>query len=544
VVASRRLELGREAYARRSWRDAHESLSAADRAAPLAPADLELLATSAFMRGQDHEYVNTLERAHDAYLQRGEPLRAFRCAFWCGMILMSRGEVGPGSAWIGRAQRLCEGQPDDSVERGYLLMPLAFRHEAAGEFEAAAAVAGEAAAIAERFGEVDGFALASFTQGSMLIKAGRVPEGLAVLDEAMLTAVGGDLSPMTTGIVYCGVILACQEVFEARRAQEWTAVLTEWCEGQPDVVAFTGRCLVHRAEILQLGGAWPDALEEARKARQRFIDAENLGRVGLALYREAELQRLLGDFEAAEQAYREASRHGWDPQPGLAQLRLARGRVDAAVASIQRVLAESSDSLKRAGLLPACVEIMLTAGDIDAAVAACCELEELVGRFESTMLGAMVARARGAVELARGDPLAALGSLRPALEIWQELEAPYEVARARELIGLACRALGDEEAAKLELDAARATFEELRAAPDSARVAASIAPAGTSRHGLSARELEVLRLVAAGRSNREIAVKLVISEHTVARHLQNIFGKLDVSSRTAAASFAFEHGLV
>ncbi len=544
MVASRRLERGREAYARRSWRDAHESLSAVESAAPLEPADLELLATSAFMLGRDHEYLDTLERAHDVYLQRGEPLRAFRCAFWCGMILMTRGEVGPGSAWIGRAQRLCEGQPDDSVERGYLLMPLALRHEAAGELEKAAAVAGEATAMAARFGEADGFALASYTQGSMLIKAGRVPEGLAVLDESMLAAMRGDLSPMTTGIVYCGVILACQEVFEARRAQEWTAVLTEWCEGQPDVVAFTGRCLVHRAEILQLRGAWPDALEEARRARQRFIEAENLRRVGLAFYREAELQRLLGDFEAAERAYREASHHGWDPQPGLAQLRLAQGRVDAATASIQRVLAETTELLKRAGLLPARVEIMLAAGDADAATVACVELEELAERFESSMLGAMVAYARGAVELARGDSKAALGLLRHALETWQELEAPYEVARTRELIGLACRALGDEEAATLELDAARTTFEELKAAPDAARVAVSIAPAGTSRHGLSAREVEVLRLVAAGRSNRQIAAELVISEHTVARHLQNIFRKLDVSSRTAAASFAFEHELV
>ncbi|HEU5489531.1 MAG TPA: LuxR C-terminal-related transcriptional regulator, partial [Gaiellaceae bacterium] len=328
------------------------------------------------------------------------------------------------------------------------------------------------------------------------------------------------------------------------RAREWTAVLTEWCHGQPDVVAFTGRCLVHRAEILQLGGAWPDALEEARRARQRFIEAENIGRVGLACYREAELLRLLGDFAAAEQAYREASRHGWDPQPGLAQLRLAQGRADAALASIQRVLAETSDALRRAGLLPACVEIVLAAGDLEAAAVACRELEELAERFDSAMLGAMVAHARGAVELARGDPRAALGSLRHALETWHELEAPYEVARTRELIGIACRALGDEEAAALELDAARSTFDELNAAPDAARAAASIGPAGASRHGLSARELEVLRLVAAGRSNREIAMQLVISEHTVARHLQNIFAKLDVSSRTAAASFAFEHQLV
>jgi ATP/maltotriose-dependent transcriptional regulator MalT len=544
VVAASALERGRQAYARRAWKDSYELLQRADDAAPLETRDLALLATSAFMLGRDDEYLSLLERAHHAHLDAGEVLPAVRNAVWMGLILVSRGEMGPGGGWIGRAQRLIESEPGDSIERGYLLMPLAYQHEASGDFMSAAAVAADAASMAVRFGHADGFALATHIQGDMLIKAGRVREGLSLLDEAMVAVTAGELSPIVTGIVYCGVILTCQGVYEVRRAREWTAALTRWCEGQPDVLAFTGRCLVHRAEIMQLNGDWRDALEEAQRARQRFIETRNEGRVGLAVYREAELQRLVGNFEDAEDAYREASRCGWEPQPGLAQLRLAQGRVDVALSTIRRVLDETTEPLKRAGLLPACVEITLAAGDVDAAGLASLELEQLADRYESTMLDGMVAHARGAVLLAEGDARASLAALRRAADVWRELEAPYEVARTRELVGLACRALGDDDAATLELDAARAAFEKLKAAPDAIRVAALTTTAHAPAHGLTAREVEVLRLVASGRSNKQIASELVISEHTVARHVQNIFAKLDVSSRTAAVSFAFEHELV
>ena len=378
----------------------------------------------------------------------------------------------------------------------------------------------------------------------MLVKAGRMQEGLALLDEAMVSVTAREVSPIATGIVYCGVILACQEVYEVGRAREWTAALTRWCEGQPDVLAFTGRCLVHRAEIMQLNGEWPYALEEAQRAKQRFIDTRNERRVGLASYREAELHRLTGDYEGAESAYREASRYGWEPQPGLAQLRLAQGNVGTAVSTIRRALDETSDALMRVRLLPAYVEIMLAAGDPETASRASLELEQLAERYESAMLAGIVAFARGAVLLAQDDARAALASLRKAADIWQHLGAPYELARTRELVGLACRALGDAETATLELDAARAGFEQLGAQPDVERVLTYVTRADGSSHGLTPRELDVLRLVASGRSNKQIAAELVISEHTVARHVQNIFAKLDVSSRTAAASFAFEHQLV
>jgi DNA-binding CsgD family transcriptional regulator len=535
------LQRGRTGYERREWKGAYESLSRADRAAPLGAEDLELLATSAYMLGRDDEYLSSLERAHHAYLEAGDRPAAFKCAFWVGINHALRGEMGPAGGWLGRAHQLA-GE-EDSVERGYLLIPLAFQHEAGGDFAAAADVAAEAAALAKRFDHVEGYALSLQLQGNMLIKAGRVKEGLALLDEAMVTVASGKVPPITTGIVYCGVILACQEAYEVRRAQEWTAVLTRWCEQQPDLVAFTGRCLVHRAEIMQLHGDWSDALEEARRAGERLAQGFNRAAAAQAFYRQGEVHRLLGEFPQAEDAYREASRFGWEPQPGLALLRLAQRQGETAAATIRRALGEAAQPLRRANLLPAYVEIMLAAGDLEEARAGCRELEEIAGRYESTMLAALDAHARGAVELAAGDPGPALGSLRRAGEAWQDLGAPYDAARARALVAEACRALGDHDAAALELEAARDAFAALGAAPDLARLDAARAPAQDT-YGLTPRQVEVLRLVSAGKSNREIAAALVISEHTVARHVQNIFAALGVSSRTAASAFAFEHDLV
>jgi ATP/maltotriose-dependent transcriptional regulator MalT len=306
------------------------------------------------------------------------------------------------------------------------------------------------------------------------------------------------------------------------------------------MVAFSGRCLAHRAGIMQLHGAWRDALEEARLARERCEQAMNYAATGQALYQQGELHRLQGDYDSAEVAYREASRFGREPQPGLALLRLAQGDVEAAQAALRRVLGETTEPLLRAVFLPAHAEIMLAADELDEARHASEELEEIAVSTGRPMLDAMAAYTRGAVDVAAGDAQAALAPLRRAAQRWQELDAPYEVARARALVGQACRELGDSDSATLELDAARATFEQLGAARDLAR----LTPTDGAPHGLSARELEVLRLVATGKSNREIAAELVVSEHTVARHVQNIFAKLGVSSRTAAASFAYEHRLV
>jgi DNA-binding NarL/FixJ family response regulator len=539
------LERGREAHMRRAWADAYDSLCRADEEEPLGPVDLELLATAATMVGRQDAYLRALERAHREYLNEDDGLAAARVSIWLGMYLAIQGEIGPAGGWFGRAQRLVEREGRDCVEQGYLLLPVGFQARVTGDLEGAFAAGAEAAEIGERFGDRDLFAVAVHLQGMARVGQGRVAEGLRLLDEAMVAVTGGEVSPVYTGIVYCSVIACCEEAFEPRRAHEWTTALTRWCDDQPQMVSFTGRCLAHRASIKQLHGEWPGAFAEARLARERAEGSMNRQATGQALYQQGELHRLQGDFIAAEAAYREASGFGREPQPGLALLRLAQGDKGAAAAAARRVLDEAAEPLQRAALLPAYAEIMLAVGDTNAAVLASRELAEIAAAREGAMLRAIAAQVEGTVYLAAGDAQEALAALRQACRIWHDLDAPYELARTRVQVGLACRALGDEEGAVLELEAARDAFERLGAGPDAARAAAVAAPAATDdRHGLSSRELEVLRLVAAGKTNREIAAALVVSEHTVARHVQNILNKLRVSSRTAAAAFAFEHDLL
>jgi ATP/maltotriose-dependent transcriptional regulator MalT len=415
----------------------------------------------------------------------------------------------------------------------------------AGNGAAALATFREAEGIGSRFGDQDLVIMARHGQGRALVRLGRRSEGVALFDEVMTALTAGDASPIIVGTVYCSVIEGCQEIFDLRRAHEWTAALTHWCAAQPDLVPYRGQCLVRRAEMMHLHGAWDDALVEAERACEELTRPRPHPARGAALYELGELHRLRGDFEKAEAAYRGASELVRSPQPGLAQLRLAQGQIEAAYAAIRRMAAEASEPRTRVSVLAACVDISLAARDVGTARAAADELSGIARQLDAPYPRAVSAHAQGAVFLAEGDPRAAVSAIADSLTTWQDLDAPYEGARARVLLGQAYRALGDNDAAATELETARRTFESLGAAPDATRIDApglDHTPADSGR--LSGRELQVLGLLATGRTNRAIAERLGISEKTVARHVSNIFTKLGLSTRAAATAYAYEHDLV
>jgi DNA-binding CsgD family transcriptional regulator len=537
---------GREAYQRRAWLDAYDELSAADELTPLEADDLDRRATAACLIGRDEAAAAGFERAHHAFVDRGEVGRAVRCAFWLGLFLVQRGRHAEGGAWLGRAGRLLEAHALDTAEQGYLLIPAALQTLESGDPRRAHEMFCDAAGIADRFGDADLIALSRLGRGQALVRMGEVRQGQAMQDEAMLAVTTGDVSPMAAGIVYCALIIACRDVFDWRRAQEWTAALSRWCANQQHLKPYRGQCLVHRSEIMQLRGEWPDAMAEAQQACEHLSDPPGDPVLGMAHYQLGELLRLRGEFSRAEQAYRKAGESGHRVQPGLALLRLAQGRVDDADAAIRRVLAEAEDDrIERCRVLAAFVEIVLATGDVDAARTATGELAAFAADLDAPYLRAVAETARGAIKLAEGDDSGACAVLRRAWTIWQELDAPYETARVRLLMADACLRVADHDTAGMELDAARRVFEQLGATPLLARVTElSGRPKANAPGGLTPREMDVLRLVATGASNREVADRLIISEKTVARHMSNIFTKLGIASRAAATAYAYRHELV
>jgi DNA-binding CsgD family transcriptional regulator len=536
------LQRGRKSFEQRAWAEAYRLLQAADRDAALEPDDLERLAIAAYLMGRDSDFEAFIARVHQAFLDRGDCEEAARAAFWLGFAFMERGAIAPASGWFARAGRLLDERQLDCVVRGYLLIPVAITCIVQGEPSAAHATFSQAAETALRFGDHDLASVACHGRGRALIRLGRIAEGVALLDEAMASVIAGEVTPLVAGDVYCSVLGGCQEIFDLRRAYEWTASLAQWCATQPDLVRYRGECLQHRAEVLQLRGQWNEAARDALSACELL---RSRPAAGAAFYRCGDIHRLRGEFTKAEEAYTRAHERGRKPQPGLSLLRLAQGQIAAAAASIRSVLLDTQAQIGRARILPAAVEILLAANDLAGARAAAAELSEIALAFGAPLLAAASALATGAVLLADGDIEGASTSLQHACATWRELEMPYNEAQTCLLLALVCEKRGDRDGRGLEIETARRIFTHLNAKPDLARIRKQSDDAWHQRTGpLSEREAQVLRLLAAGKTNRAIADDLFISEKTVARHMSNIFGKLGVSSRTGATAWAFRHNLI
>ena len=586
MAASDHLKAARRAHARSDWDEAYEAFTAADLEVPLGAADLEAWAASAYLLGRQDAFEGLLERAHQRYLDRGEQVRAAQCASWLALSLAGVGASSQASGWFARARRLLASVEERTAAHGYLDLADALAAVGRGDLEKALAAGNLAIESGVRFGDPDLTALALQLVGRVQLRRAQVAEGLALLDEAMVAVTSGALRPQAAGIVYCSVIDGCRDIYSLRRAHEWTLALTRWCEAQPELVTFTGECRVARSEMLVLHGAWHDAVAEAERATERAPRWSAQRVTAAADYQRAEVARLRGNYGAAERSYAAVAHAGGRFQPGLGLLRLAQGQLEAAEQGVERALDESSDPLRRARLLPAKVLIALAAdavqadggGDegesppegaaggeqpLDSARLAAEELARTADEFgagtQNLALRTMAEHALGAVALAAGDAAAAAAQLHAAADGWDDLSAPYENARARFLLGVARRRLGDSDGAEADFAAARATFERLDAAPDLAhldRVASGSdadpfaplsshqAAAGGAGTRLSPRELEVLGCLAAGSTNRGIASALDISERTVDRHVSNIFDKLGVTSRTEAATYAIKHDLV
>lgn len=501
--------------------------------------DHEVAAVEAYLAGEDGACERAWMDAHRDALAAGDTAEAARHAFWLALCLMLRGQMAQAHGWLGRGEALVAETATPCAAAGYLLVPQLLGALDGGDADSARDLAQRAIDIATACGDRDLLAFGVLGHGQALLALGDTVAGMARFDEVMVAVAAGEVGPITAGIVYCAVILECMAVFDLPRAAEWTQALSAWCDAQPGLVPYRGQCLVHQAQLLQSSGRWMEALATVAHACARLSDPPHPA-LGLARYHEAELHRLVGDLERAESAYRDASRSGYDPMPGLALLELDRGDVTAAAASIRRALQERQQPAQRLSLLAAAVEILRAAEDVAGARAAADELAERTSSHPSTVLVAMAAHASGAVLVDGGDAAAGIVRLREAARTWQALHMPYEHARTTVLLAKACAALGDRTAATLELDNARAGFAALGAATDLQRLDVH----RPVHAGLSEREHEVLRELAAGRTNREIADALVISPHTVRRHVENIFAKLGVTNRAAATAYAYEHRLV
>jgi DNA-binding CsgD family transcriptional regulator/tetratricopeptide (TPR) repeat protein len=521
------------------WGDAWRLLAGVD-ADTLEVDDLDRLALAAYLTGHDEEGIAHWTAAHQRCVGNGELHRAAHFGAKIAQGLGFAGDIGRCRGWVDRTARLLEEAGIDCVEQGYLEHGLGMlRLFEVGDLAGAHAHFVHARKIGARFVHRELTTLARIAEGRMLVYLGDIPEGMALLDEAMVSIEAGELSPMATGDAYCTVIDACGELFDLARCRAWSEAFARWCDTQQELVLYRGHCFLHRAEVLGLLGAWADALDAARHACDRLAAPLNPAVLGAACAIEGDLLRLVGDLGGAESSYERAAEFGHDPQPGLALLRSAQGRLDAADAMIRRALGETEGPIPRARLLGPYVELVLRTGDIPAARAAANELRGVADEIKTPLLRALASRATGAVLFAEGDPEAALVELRRAFNELNGLGVRHDAARTRLLIAEACHALGDHDTASMESRAARSALVSLARSSTPLEQSPASAPGG-----LTARELEVLRLVAQGKSNRVIAQELVVSEKTVASHISHVFTKLGVTSRSAATAYAYDHHLV
>ena len=532
------IEDARVAYDGCRWGDVYRVLSEVA-VEELDIEDLDRLATAAYMTGRDEEGFALWVRAHQACLEAGSVHRAAHFGAKAAQGMGFKGDIGRVHGWVDRGARLLEEADIDCVEQGYLEWGRGMlRIFEDGDLSGARAQFVLAGKIGARFAHRELITLARIGEGRMAIYLGEMATGMALLDEAMASIEAGELSPMATGDAYCTVIDACAELFDLGRCRSWTDSFSRWCDTQQDLVLYRGHCFLHRAEVLGLLGAWPEALDEARHACEHLAAPVNPAALGAACAIEGDLLRLAGNLVGAAESYERAGAFGHDSQPGLALLRLADGRLDAADAMIRRVLAEAQDPISQARLLGASVEIMLASGDVETARANADALRGVAADVGTPLLRARAAHAGGAVLLAEGDAKNALVELRRAFNELNALGVRYESARSRVLIGDACDALGDHDAAVIERETARSALASLTIGPS------PVGGAAAAQHGLSEREIDVLRLLARGKTNRVIAHELVISEKTVASHVSHIFTKLGVTSRAAATAFAYDHDLL
>lgn len=536
------LSAARDALARHDWQGAYDLTASSLGAATADAAELcEARAEAAWWLGRLDECIDARETAYAQFEERAETRRAAHSATWLYEHYSFKAQPAIAGAWIRRARRLLEAD-EETVEYGALVLFEAQTAHGSGDLDGAAAFALQAIDLARRIGSVDLEAQALQAHGRVLIDQGRPQAGLEHLDEAMLYAVEGRLSPYSTGKVYCSLISACESLGDMRRASEWTDATARWSERHPFAL-FPGLCRVHHAWALQCRGQWVEAEEEVVRACEQLAGISR-AHTAAGFVELGEIRRRLGDLDGAEEAFREAESLSGRPQAGLALLRLAQGRLDVAKTIIAHALDDESwNRLTRAKLLPARVQIAVAAGDLVTAAAAADELDAIASDFDSAPLAAQATLARGRLLLALDDAARACVVLRQAIAQWHDLDAPYETATARLLLGQASRALGDEDNAVASFAAASAVFEALGARLEVQAMRDLRGDSAELPAGLTAREAEVLNLVAAGHTNKDVAGALHLSERTVDRHVSNIFAKLGVRSRSAATAFAFEHGL-